>query len=127
VEPLVAVLVLPPRNIPLAQSKQIPKLYHPNRQSSSQPTVSTPKAEPVFQLRRPSPYIQTPAMASKEPPKEKDKDKSKVHKLSLKGSAKLVAEFVSLPPSSAVFLHVAFSNQDLSVPILHSHYSVRAI
>lgn len=31
-------------------------------------------------------------MASKEAPK--DKDKSKVHKLSLKGSAKLVAEFV---------------------------------
>lgn len=31
------------------------------------------------------------------PPKEssKDKDKSKVHKLSLKGSSKLVAEFVS--------------------------------
>jgi mitotic spindle assembly checkpoint protein MAD2 len=31
-------------------------------------------------------------MASKAP----EKDKSKVHKLSLKGSAKLVAEFVSL-------------------------------
>lgn len=28
---------------------------------------------------------------------EKDKDKSKVHKLSLKGSAKLVAEFVRHP------------------------------
>lgn len=27
----------------------------------------------------------------------KDKDKSKVHKLALKGSAKLVAEFVSSP------------------------------
>lgn len=34
-----------------------------------------------------------PAMASKAP--SKDKDKSKVHKLSLKGSSKLVAEFVS--------------------------------
>ncbi len=35
-------------------------------------------------------------MASAEP----EKDKSKVHKLSLKGSAKLVAEFVSaLPPA----------------------------
>jgi hypothetical protein len=33
-------------------------------------------------------------MASAAP--EKEKDKSKVHKLSLKGSAKLVAEFVSL-------------------------------
>ncbi len=29
---------------------------------------------------------------------EKDRDKSKVHKLSLKGSGKLVAEFVSCPP-----------------------------
>ena len=28
------------------------------------------------------------------PAAEKDKDKSKVHKLSLKGSAKLVSEFV---------------------------------
>lgn len=34
------------------------------------------------------------AMASIAP--EKEKDKSKVHKLSLKGSARLVAEFVSL-------------------------------
>lgn len=42
-------------------------------------------------------------MSSKAPEKEKDKDKSKVHRLSLKGSAKLVAEFVSpaqLPDSS---------------------------
>lgn len=33
-------------------------------------------------------------MSSKEASKSKDKDKSKVHKLSLKGSARLVAEFV---------------------------------
>jgi hypothetical protein len=33
-------------------------------------------------------------MSSKEATKSKDKDKSKVHKLSLKGSARLVAEFV---------------------------------
>jgi mitotic spindle assembly checkpoint protein MAD2 len=31
-----------------------------------------------------------------EKPPSKDKDKSKVHKLSLKGSSKLVAEFVRL-------------------------------
>lgn len=31
------------------------------------------------------------------PVAEKEKDKSKVHKLSLKGSAKLVSEFVCLP------------------------------
>ena len=39
-------------------------------------------------------------MSSKEA--SKDKDKSKIHKLALKGSAKLVAEFVSpahTPPS----------------------------
>ena len=36
----------------------------------------------------------TPKMASSAP----EKDKSKVHKLSLKGSAKLVAEFVSRNP-----------------------------
>lgn len=35
-------------------------------------------------------------MSSKEASKSKDKDKSKVHKLSLKGSARLVAEFVRL-------------------------------
>lgn len=32
---------------------------------------------------------------SKDKDKDGDKDKSKVHKLSLKGSARLVAEFVS--------------------------------
>jgi hypothetical protein len=36
-------------------------------------------------------HVITTAMASS----EREKDKSKVHKLSLKGSAKLVAEFVS--------------------------------
>lgn len=40
-------------------------------------------------------------MSSKEP--SKDKDKSKVHKLSLKGSSKLVAEFVR-PTSPGVGL-----------------------
>ncbi|KAJ6790254.1 hypothetical protein PWT90_10100 [Aphanocladium album] len=34
-------------------------------------------------------------MPSEKPTKDKEKDKSKVHKLSLKGSARLVAEFVS--------------------------------
>lgn len=33
-------------------------------------------------------------MATSEKPSKKDKDTSKVHKLSLKGSARLVAEFV---------------------------------
>lgn len=42
-------------------------------------------------------------MATSEKPSRKEKDTSKVHKLSLKGSARLVAEFVcwilSPPPS----------------------------
>lgn len=37
-------------------------------------------------------------MATSEKPSKKDKDTSKVHKLSLKGSARLVAEFVRLNP-----------------------------
>lgn len=37
-------------------------------------------------------------MATSEKPSKKDKDTSKVHKLSLKGSARLVAEFVRLRP-----------------------------
>lgn len=39
-----------------------------------------------------------PEKEVKERKESKDKDKSKVHKLSLKGSAKLVAEFVSRDP-----------------------------
>lgn len=52
-------------------------------------------------IARPPSTIAT--MSSKDPSKtSKDKDKSKVHKLSLKGSAKLVAEFVRcLPPPAA--------------------------
>jgi mitotic spindle assembly checkpoint protein MAD2 len=36
-------------------------------------------------------------MPSDKPTKDKEKDKSKVHKLSLKGSSRLVAEFVRFP------------------------------
>jgi hypothetical protein len=67
--------------------------------------------------------------------KAADKDKSKVHKLSLKGSAKLVAEFVS-------FLHLPLnharstispqfdSTRELTlststVPVLDPYHSVR--
>lgn len=70
-------------------------------------------------------------MASTAP--EKEKDKSKVHKLSLKGSAKLVAEFVSiLPGESGVegcTLSVTVTNHSTSVtlvPILDPYDSVRA-
>ncbi len=53
----------------------------------------------------------------------KDKDKSKVHKLSLKGSARLVAEFVSIT-SPACFPDPALTG--LLVSIFHSHDPVRA-
>ena len=61
--------------------------------------------KPVPPALRPT----SPIMSSKEPkpkprskPRDKDKDgdKSKVHKLSLKGSARLVAEFVRRASSS---------------------------
>lgn len=60
---------------------------------------------------------------------EKDKDKSKVHKLSLKGSAKLVAEFVRhldlrLPPPIHILPVVANSCVPI-VSILDTHDSVR--
>lgn len=57
-------------------------------------------------IERDSPHKFTMATSAK-PSKEK-KDTSKVHKLSLKGSAKLVAEFVRVVPSS-VLLHLSLS------------------
>lgn len=54
----------------------------------------------------------------------KDKDRSKVHKLSLKGSARLVAEFVSIAS------HVWFPQSALTVPsvsIFHPYDPVRAL
>ncbi len=60
--------------------------------------------------------------------KEKSKDRSKVHKLSLKGSAKLVAEFVrwklSLLPSSHP--QQSANRTALPVPILDPHDTVRS-
>ena len=64
-------------------------------------------------------------MASAAPATEKDK--SKVHKLSLKGSSKLVAEFVSVV---AVFLFVARRQElipiHLQVSVLDTHDIVRS-
>lgn len=65
-------------------------------------------------------------MSSKETSKSKDKDKSKVHKLSLKGSARLVAEFVRL--QSRRFLRLCDSLlmvEVYAVPILYSQHPVR--
>lgn len=41
------------------------------------------------------------AASAPKAPKDKERDKSKVHKLSLKGSARLVAEFVRRLPCSS--------------------------
>lgn len=63
--------------------------------------------------------------------RDKSKDKDKVHRLSLKGSARLVAEFVRRPrarPPPPPFVPSpapAAADRALQVPILHPHYPVR--
>ncbi|KAF5561146.1 mitotic spindle assembly checkpoint MAD2 [Fusarium phyllophilum] len=51
-------------------------------------------------------------MSSKEASKSKDKDKSKVHKLSLKGSARLVAEFLY---RSEMFVNDTIASNEVSI------------
>lgn len=53
-----------------------------------------------------------------------DKDKSKVHKLSLKGSAKLVAEFVGLP-CKVRKKQASEADQTGTVPVFDPHHIVR--
>ncbi|KAF4501551.1 mitotic spindle assembly checkpoint MAD2 [Fusarium agapanthi] len=54
-------------------------------------------------------------MSSKEASKSKDKDKSKVHKLSLKGSARLVAEFFQYSIHSILFQRGVYPAEDFTV------------
>ncbi|KAI8404018.1 hypothetical protein FOFC_15512 [Fusarium oxysporum] len=56
-----------------------------------------------------------PKMSSKESSKSKDKDKSKVHKLSLKGSARLVAEFFQYSIHSILFQRGVYPAEDFTV------------
>ncbi|RGP67510.1 mitotic spindle assembly checkpoint mad2 [Fusarium longipes] len=65
--------------------------------SSNGEMVNVPSVAIAKRITLPSKEITpiTQKMSSKETSKSKDKDKSKVHKLSLKGSARLVAEFSS--------------------------------
>ncbi|QGI65073.1 hypothetical protein CEK26_009026 [Fusarium fujikuroi] len=56
-----------------------------------------------------------PKMSSKEASKSKDKDKSKVHKLSLKGSARLVAEFFQYSIHSILFQRGVYPAEDFTV------------
>jgi mitotic spindle assembly checkpoint protein MAD2 len=53
-------------------------------------------------------------MASKDPAKEKDKSKSKVHKLALKGSAKLVAEFFQYSIHTILFQRGVYPAEDFT-------------
>ncbi|KAI6750233.1 hypothetical protein HG531_007498 [Fusarium graminearum] len=54
-------------------------------------------------------------MSSKETSKSKDKEKSKVHKLSLKGSARLVAEFFQYSIHSILFQRGVYPAEDFTV------------
>ncbi|KAJ6443518.1 mitotic spindle checkpoint component MAD2 [Purpureocillium lavendulum] len=65
--------------------------------SPSTPPRLPALAHAIFRPHRTGPHRTPLAMSSKEAPAAKDKDKSKVHKLSLKGSSRLVAEFRAFP------------------------------
>ncbi|KAI1060436.1 hypothetical protein LB506_007196 [Fusarium annulatum] len=60
-------------------------------------------------------HVVAPKMSSKEASKSKDKDKSKVHKLSLKGSARLVAEFFQYSIHSILFQRGVYPAEDFTV------------
>ncbi|KAJ4185250.1 Mitotic spindle checkpoint component mad2 [Fusarium falciforme] len=57
-------------------------------------------------------------MSSKEASKSKDKDKSKVHKLSLKGSARLVAEFFQYSIHTILFQRGVYPAEDFTAYVL---------
>ena len=65
-------------------------------------------------------------MSTKEPSREKDKDKAKTHKLSLKGSSKLVAEFVS-PRARPLSLSLCHFANVLRSVFLQFQYSIHTI
>lgn len=96
-------------------SQESPKSCHPA-------TASKQKPKPPISQEPNRPDTIRTTMSSKESSKSKDKDKSKVHKLSLKGSSRLVAEFVrfvSLPPChcSTNFRRAPLSSSNtLSIP-----------
>ncbi|KAM5372809.1 hypothetical protein ACJA88_008946 [Fusarium oxysporum] len=75
-------------------------------------TPSTPQPQIPF---IPIDIPVAPKMSSKEASKSKDKDKSKVHKLSLKGSARLVAEFFQYSIHSILFQRGVYPAEDFTV------------
>jgi len=130
---------------PCAVDSPAPRNHHVNRPSPSpskqkkrHPTLPHPASPLISDLNHPTILrhprrrtesiipIRRPAMSSKEASSTaKDKDKSKVHKLSLKGSSRLVAEFVRLsrpPPPVTASLTLR-----LPVPILYPHDPVREL
>ncbi|KAF5614231.1 mitotic spindle assembly checkpoint MAD2 [Fusarium subglutinans] len=89
---------------------QWPQGVHFSRCSQTQP-VTTASRYPFI----PIDTAVAPKMSSKETSKSKDKDKSKVHKLSLKGSARLVAEFFQYSIHSILFQRGVYPAEDFTV------------
>ncbi|KAF5702295.1 mitotic spindle assembly checkpoint MAD2 [Fusarium globosum] len=99
---------------------QWPQGVHFSRCSvtSVNPAAQTPEtpSTPQPQIRFiPIDIPVAPKMSSKEASKSKDKDKSKVHKLSLKGSARLVAEFFQYSIHSILFQRGVYPAEDFTV------------
>ncbi|KAF4956679.1 hypothetical protein FGADI_3668 [Fusarium gaditjirri] len=99
---------------------QWPQGVHFSRCSvtSVNPAALTPGAPSTPQPQIPFIPIDIPVapkMSSKEASKSKDKDKSKVHKLSLKGSARLVAEFFQYSIHSILFQRGVYPAEDFTV------------
>ncbi|KAF5648301.1 mitotic spindle assembly checkpoint MAD2 [Fusarium sp. NRRL 25303] len=99
---------------------QWPQGVHFSRCSvtSVNPAAQTPETPSTPQPQRlciPIDIPVAPKMSSKEASKSKDKDKSKVHKLSLKGSARLVAEFFQYSIHSILFQRGVYPAEDFTV------------
>ena len=112
--------------------KPDPLHLHPATVSKQNRTC--PKPKPSIAIAELTFFsIDTPEnaeMSSKETSKSKDKDKSKVHKLSLKGSARLVAEFVRLqsrfPVCEGLLMVRAYSSNTLFTAFCMETLSVKA-
>ncbi|KAF5693058.1 mitotic spindle assembly checkpoint MAD2 [Fusarium denticulatum] len=84
---------------------------NPAAQTLETPSTPQPQHVPFIPIDIPV----APKMSSKEASKSKDKDKSKVHKLSLKGSARLVAEFFQYSIHSILFQRGVYPAEDFTV------------
>lgn len=111
---------------PATTSKQMAVVMF---QQTTNPSFTSSKKPALLPVAPLNPRIAKMSTAPKTSSKESSKDKSKVHKLSLKGSSKLVAEFVN--PSSIYFtpreglMKQADRELSILVSILDTHNSVR--